>query len=263
MKTIRKTQELESLFQEWKNRQAHEPDEDFNYTKGDTIYITKNYFCEDGIINESVFEQAKIKVLFITNESNDDSIQKEDSKLDRRIDFNEYYESHKDGWDGKLRERVCALYKVITENDTPFTDYYNNRAYEVARNFAFMNINKRGGLRTIKDRNGTFGKANHIEEYCKIYHSYIKKEIEIIDPDIIVWLGAETYDMGIHVKYLDAYRKNDKIYMRINHKEIPILRMWHTSYYRAKIKPMDQFQNKTTGKLAAKLYDELRKYSLK
>lgn len=263
MESITKTQELESLFQEWKNQQAQEPDENFKYTKGDTIHITKNYFCKDGIINESIFEQSKVKVLFITNESNDDSIQKDNSTLDRRVDFTDYYESHKDNWDGKLRERVCALYKVITEDNPSFTDYYDNNAYEAARSFAFMNINKRGGLRTIKDSNETFGKANHIEEYCKIYHSYMKREIEIINPDIIVWLGVETYDMGIPVKYLDAYRKNDKVYMRINNKEIPILRMWHTSYYRAKNKPMDKFQNKTIGKLAAKLYDELRKYAIK
>lgn len=258
-----KTQELENLFQEWKNEQAQESDENFKYTKGNTQYVTKNYFCEDGIINESVFKQEKVKVLFITNESNDDSVKNVDDKLDRRADFNDYYVSHKDRWGGKLRERVCALYKVITQDNPAFTGYYDDNAYEAALRFALMNVNKRGGLETIKDSNKAYGKANHMEEYCKIYHAYIKREIEIIDPDIIVWLGVETYDMGIPIKYLDAYSENGKVYMRMNNKRVPVLRMWHTSYYSGKNEPMSQFRNKITGKLAAKLYDELERYGLR
>ena len=70
--------------------------------------------------------------------------------------------------------------------------------------------------------------------------------------------------MNLHTKYLGAEQDIDgKVYLVIDRKKVPILRMWHTSFYRAKIKPMKIFENKTIGKLAAKMQEELERYEIK
>ena len=188
--------------------------------------------------------------MFISNEANDkEYLDANDLGTSRIKSFEDYYESGIDNWGGKLRERVCALYKVITNN-------YKISEQEVALNFAFININKRGGDKDISN-------GEHIREYLRYYANEIKKEITIINPDIIVWLGCKTYDMNLHIECLGAEKTKGKVYLNINDKQIPILRMWHTSYYRARNKPMEIFENKITGKLAAKMKMELERYDIK
>jgi len=251
-----KTKQLKELFENWKKAQIEENEEHWqNKTRGNTTYISKRQFCEDGIINEDFFEKEPKKVLFISNEANDDyEAHRNRIETSRIKDFQEYYKDKEieNEWGGKLRERVCALYKVIIKD-------YDIPEHLVAEKFAFMNINKRGGGKNIADENWKRGYENHIEEYCKYYADYIKKEIEIIDPDIIIWLGAKSYDMNLHIKYLGAVKKEDG---RVFINDIPVIRMWHTSYYRMKNKPMGKFENKILDKLGAKLDEELRRYNI-
>lgn len=242
-----KTNQLEKLFIKWKDKQVNESEKDWKKTKGTTKYVSKSYFCEDGIIDEKVFEKEKIKVLFITNEANDDI-----NGLDENIDssrvkaFKEYHDVKKDDWKGKLRERVCAIYKVIINN-------YDLHEYEVSYNFAFMNLNKRAGTKKITDK--------HIERYVELYKDEIISEIQIINPDIIVWLGINTYYLN---QYLDAYLEDKRCYMNINSKRVPILRMPHTSYaFTLKDKPMDKFENKINGKLATRIQKELERFGIR
>ena len=45
-------------------------------------------------------------------------------------------------------------------------------------------------------------------------------------------------------------------------KKIPILRMWHTSFYQGKIEPLQGYSNKIIGKLCAKCREEMKQYNL-
>lgn len=246
---MNKNLELKKLFEEWKKEQNREPLSSVNKTKVEGENITKNHFCEDGIINEKIFEKEKIKVLFISNEANDYDYTNSNNINSSRIkSFEDYYKTGIDDWGGKMRKRICALYKVIINN-------YHIEERDVAKNFAFMNLNKRGGKNTIGD-------GKHLEEYCKRYYKFIIKEIEIINPDIIVWLGAKTYDMNLHINYFGAKKEKDKIYLYLENKKVPILRVWHTSYWRANNKPMKCFKDKTIGKQATKMKEELEKYNI-
>lgn len=237
---------LEELFEMWKEEQKNESDVDWQITKGETKNIKKETFCKDGVINPDRFQKQRIKVLFITNESNaDDYI--ENGQANRVDDFIEYSESGYDSWRGKMRERICSLYMVITNQ-------YDVEPQSVAQDFAFMNLNKRGGTNQIKD-------GKHIDKYCSLYGSFIKREIELINPDIIIWLGVNTFDMNIHIKYLGAVREADKVFMEFNDKRVPVIRMWHTSS-RSNYRKLDKFNNKVTAKLAAKLVDELERYHI-
>ena len=247
---ISKTEQLEQLFAEWEYAQENEPDDSWELTRGGKN-ITKSHFRRDGIIDEAVFEAEKRKVLFISNEANDDEYSaKHNSKPSNIDDYRKYYETGYDDWRGKMRERTSAIYKVITGigiNEMSDSD--------AAIYYAVMDINKRGGGADVR---GAF----HILEYCRYYKEFIKKEIEIINPDVTVWLGTKTYDMDLHVKCLGAVQTGDKRYFLIGGKKIPILRMWHTSYYQGRIEPLKGYSNKIIGKLCAKCREEMKRYNL-
>lgn len=256
-----KKRNLEKLFDEWQIHQMKESDEDFENTKGNTIYITKKHFCKDGIICEEKYEKEKIKVLFITNEANVDDYDAKDNIITSRVkSFKDYYNNEDDEryWGGKMRTYICSLYKALIEN-------YQIPTNKVAQNFAFMNLNKRGGGKNIEDGNYKRGKRNHIEEYVKIYKKEIRDEIEIIDPDIIIWLSCKTYNMNLHIKYLGAFEEKGKVFLDVNNKTVPILKLCHTSRARFlsnNIQPDLNFHNRPIGKMVTTLREELKRYSL-
>lgn len=245
-----KTDQLMELFERWKAAQVREPDLSWSKTKSGKN-ITKRHFREDGIIDEDTFLTERRKILFISNEANDDEYSAATDTYPSNIaDYLKYFETGHDDWLGKMRERTSALYKVIAGigiDEMPDPD--------AAIHYAVMDINKRGGGADVRS-------AAHIEAYCDYYKQYIRQEIDIIDPDIVVWIGTKTYDMDLPAKYLGAKRSGDKRYFVINGKEVPILRMWHTSFYQGKIDPLPGYANRIVGKLCAKCREEMRRYGL-
>lgn len=236
---MNKTKQLDDLFAKW--------EEKLKNSKNVELY--NKCFIKDGIVDCDVFEKQDKKILFISNEANVG--ENFDCKnCDARRDFgdyknrkkDEYYNSEIKKWQsskGKMRERVCCLYQVV------INDFSNrNTPYNVAENFAFMNLNKTGGEAQIKEK---------IFAFFEEYKDEIKKEIDIISPDIIIWLGCNTFDK----LRADLGVKEDKRGYYYN--DIPVVRMWHTSYYRSKCEGFGKFDNKIIDKLSKKLYDELKK----
>lgn len=247
---MNKSDQLSVLFNEWKKAQEYEPDNIWKNTRSGNN-ITKKHFRIDGIINEEVFKQEKRKVLFISNEANDDEYSaKTDINPSNIYDYYHYYKTGYDSWKGKMRERTSAIYKVVAGYD--INDISNSDA---ALHYAIMDLNKRGGGPDVKG-------ANHIEAYCRYYKDFILKEINIINPDIVIWLGTKTYDLELHSKYLGAEKLGEKHFFNISGKKVPILRMWHTSYYQGKINPLPVYSNRIIGKLCAKCLEEMKKYNL-
>lgn len=243
---------LKLLFKEWKKAQENEPDEIWLKTKSGHN-ITKAHFREDGIIDEETYEMEKRKVLFISNEANDDEYSAK-TKIDPSniSDYRNYSKIGYDDWKGKMRERTSELYKVVA--DIPRNEMSDP---EAALHYAVMDINKRGGGSDIKG-------GDHIEAYCRYYKDFIKKEISIIEPDVVVWLGVNTYDRELHSKYLGAIRQGDKRYFMVNGKKIPIMRMWHTAYrYGSRqITPLPEYGDSLVGSLCAKCLSEAKRYNL-
>lgn len=116
--------------------------------------------------------------------------------------------------------------------------------------------NEHGAVRILQK--AIFGET---ELLMKLF-SLRKKEIEIINPDVVVWLGVRTYDMDLHINFLSAKQIGDKIYFLIDDKQIPILRMWHTAYYQGKIEPLQGYTDRRIGKLCAKCREEMKRYNL-
>ena len=221
---MKKTELLSDLFNKWEDAHAQENDASIALTiNGENI--SKLNFERDGIIEEEIFEKEKIKVLFISAEANVDGYGAKDGvvKSDYKEEYLDYYKSGKDPWRGKMRERISALYGYLTGQKT-------NDFSTLANKFAVMDLNKRGGKSTIDG-------GKHIVEYTKVYKKFMKEEITIIDPDIIVWIGCNTYDQGIP-ELLDCESIDGKKYFKHNNKKIPIIRMWQTSYVRARIDPI-------------------------
>lgn len=70
---------------------------------------------------------------------------------------------------------------------------------------AYMNINKRGGYNTAD--------KTRIRNYAKKYEKFIEKEIELLDPEIIICCGILD-DQGICKKILKSCGKSVYLYKR-------------------------------------------------
>ena len=249
-----RARELEDLFTEWENAQKNEPDSSWKRTNGGNKNIGKAHFRRDGIIDEDVFKDEALKILFISAEANDNEysalIQE---RTDTVKDYLEYHWTGKDDWKGKMRERLAEIYKVICgieRGSLPNKD--------AVLHFAVMDINKRGGGPDMGDR-------DHIKEYCSYYADYIRREIELIDPDIVAMIGTSLYDMQLHSLYLGAVKKGeDRYFFDLKGKQVPILRLYQTCYYQGKNEPLPGYEdNLIIGKQAAKCVEELKRFGLR
>ena len=181
---IKACKTLDELFELWKNEDGHE------------------FFCKDGFIKQDTFEKQEKKVLFIAKESN----------VSKGTDKDFFWLQsvvHGDSVPKILSRRILIMTNALFGND--FDTVKKDRdGYNILEKIAYMNINKRGG--------GSRSKDSEIEEYAKTYKEYIEKEIEIINPDLIVCGSNLVYRIvgGI------VERKNDR----------PVLvEVYHPSHY--------------------------------
>lgn len=247
-----KAEALEQLFKAWEKAQLEEPDEIWKKTNGGNANIGKAHFRRDGIIDEYVYSNEKCKVLFVSAEANDNEYSALINKTPNTVDdYLEFHRTGNDSWRGKMRERLSELYKVICR-----IDRHSMTNQEASIHFAVMDINKRGGGSDIKN-------GKHIIAYCKQYAKFIRKEIEIIDPDIVAFIGQNLFNMNLHTQYLGAINDDGKSYFLIKGKTVPILSLWQTCYYQGKNEPLDGYEdNRIVGKQAARCVEELCKYKL-
>ena len=247
-----KPQNLDQLFSLWQKAQSQESDESWDLTRGSALNITKDHFRRDGIIDEDIFKKEDRKILFISSEANDDDYSAKTNASPSTIDDYKYYNKRRhDDWKGKMRERLSELYKVLSHRERNSLDNP-----DAALHFAVMDINKRGGGPLI-------GRDNHIEMYCKVYASYIREEIEIINPDVVAIIGTNLFAANLHGKYLGAVTENNKDYFIINDKKVPILSLWQTSYYQGKCSVAKGYEdNRIIGKQVTRALQEMKRYNL-
>ena len=248
-----KSEQLERLFLEWENAQKNEPETIWKLTNGGNGNITKEHFRRDGIIDEATYEKEIVKVLFISAEANDNEYSAlTNSRPNSVDDYREYHFTGNETWKGRMRERLAELYKVISGMER---DAMSNP--EAAMHFAIIDINKRGGGPVIKG-------GKHLNAYCKHYAGFIRREIEIIDPDIVAIVGTNLYNMGLHKSFLGAFSSNGNCYFDLNGKKVPILSLWQTSYYQGKNEPLAGYEdNRTIGKQAERCINELKRFGMR
>lgn len=151
---MNKTKQLNILFAEWENN-------------------TKEYnkkFVKDGIIDEILYEKTSPKILFITKEPND--------PLQTSWDFRELWKSE---FSHSFTYRIAEWGGGITSDfKLTFDDLWDDlkNLHSMLHKIAFMNIKKIGG-------NGS-SELNELLYHYKLSKEYIVKEIEIINPEIII-----------------------------------------------------------------------------
>lgn len=205
MKEIDNCVDLESLFKLWKKAQENESDEEYKkYKFGNT---SKTSFSPEGIIDPSQYG-TRTKLLFIAKEPNCGG---NDTETNVNMTDDDFWLCGivNSGKNKKLfSNRIAMMANAFYTNDYSFcnkTDYYN------LRYTAFMNLNKRGG----------YSSSNYqsIKSYSQKYAEYIAKEIEIIDPEIIICLSDTVH-----------YIYNTYLKKHLN-KEYRVIYTFHPSYH--------------------------------
>ena len=247
-----KCQQLEKLFKAWEKVQAEEPDYIWMLTRGNSRNITKEHFRRDGIIHERTYVKEKRKVLFISAEANDDEYSAATNKRPNTVeDYLYFNQTGYDDWRGHMRLRLAEIYKVICQIER---NSMSNS--EAALHFSVMDLNKRGGRSTID-------KGKHIQAYCKRYADFICKEIEIISPDVVAFIGINLYNMGIHTDYLGAIDEGGKCFFFMNNRKIPILSLYQTSYYQGKGEVAYGYEDdRVIGKQVSRCLSEMKRFDM-
>lgn len=170
---------LDELFEEWK--EAHSCEEKTEYLGPS---IPKNVFLPDGIIDEEKFDKQELKVLFVAKEANwyqadeNPELSKpvETMFWHRRVAFDEV---PKTMFSYRLSMLTNAL---LSKEENRFTKV--DKTHEGLQSVAVINLNKRGGY--------SYCVWETLNTYVAKYQDYIRREIELISPDMIVCCGYDV-----------------------------------------------------------------------
>jgi hypothetical protein len=190
----------------------HETEEDWHDTtvwektkgkKGDEYEgIEKDSFVRDGYVTENYDG----KILFILKEANILKYRSNEICIHRNrsqvIWYKNFYNSpHRDNSPKQL-EKISRMYCGLANNNWMPSDI---EIHSAINNIAFVNLNKRGGDNVDKK----------VNLYVKKYLEFVRKQIEILEPEYIVCCGTYLYLKQI----CPDYARNNKL-----------IDMWHTAY---------------------------------
>jgi len=168
-------------------------DKDNKYKKPKDLNKFKESFCKDGFLIDSHNKRADI--LFVLKES---------VTIDKKT-----------GTEGEYRDTFwlkCYIKQGCPERDATAKKYLSwvkrkckLNGVDRLDNIAYINLNKRGG----------FGLTHHpsLNKYVEKYKKFIKKQIEIINPKIIICGATKGYVSNVledseylnTVKIIDSY----------------------------------------------------------
>ena len=175
-------------------------------------------FVPDGTINFEQWEKTNKKILVILKETNDfDNFGLNDL-------INKNITNSKSGiWKGLTWHNIGRVSYGLLNTSAPFKDAHKKRK-ETLKHIAVMNIKKTAGKSKSKYKTIKF----HAEKY----KDYIKKEIEIINPDIVI-LGG-TYDFLKNI--LNLEKISDNLYKEKGNDKRIYIKCYHPGYFRISTK---------------------------
>lgn len=193
---MKKNELLDKLFQEWVQKNPE-------YLK---------IFKKDGIINEAKYNNANTRILFIAKEANDKGTQK-------RGDFREWWsETFRYQFSIRLGEWAHGILYDFPNYST--VSKYDKR--EALHSVAFMNLKKSGGT--------AYANYSRIEECIQAEADLIRREVEIIDPKIIVGCFACKEWWQIFLPEVKFSAKTIDGVLVGNWRNVQIIDFFHPSY---------------------------------
>lgn len=208
---IDKCETLEDLFILWKKAQINDKLYKYDTPEINGKFIRMDSFIEDGFC---VTDQVKKdSILYISKEShsfNENNIETEN------VSSYTYLKTCKENNIKTIFARRIFMMQSILNKELGVSN----------DNISFMNINKRGGFR--------HNDMSVLNVYALEFKDYIIREIEIINPKMIICCGR-----GIKRIIEMIYTKNNKIC------NLPLIEMEHPSYFGIKEKKNEEvFKNR-------------------
>lgn len=196
---------MEKLFKEWRLLVRQDSD----------------HFVEDGIICKEKWLKSNKKILFILKETNDYKgsiselikiavISRPKSGLWQRPTFH------------NIGRWAYGLLHIM-DKEVKYKDADKFRK-EALLSCAFMNIKKTTGGSTA---------TKSVDEHAKKYSNFIRREIELIEPDIIIFGG--TYDIMKKYVFLEMENVSPRVY---KYKEYICIDANHPAYFKMKREDM-------------------------
>ncbi len=212
---MEKQKELNNLFDSWKNHYEKEYKND-SYKK---LFEKPEYkdlekcFFPDGYLSE----QEECKILFVSRESrvpNDEVLGNNSINIKNKNNYTEFYmrnvvnDIKKKGNDGGIRypRHMAAIKDAISKENKgkKWSDFEENNCFETLKDCGYMNLNKHGGKAKTP--------MKPFEGLVKADKCYIKKQIEIMNPNIIVLLGANLYDLFCNEGFFKGYIRGETLF---------------------------------------------------
>ncbi|MDO4287584.1 MAG: hypothetical protein Q4C55_00205 [Eubacterium sp.] len=222
MDNIKTLSELFDLYSKTHGNECHTEDTFPRHPKTkaypDDPEAFKTSFCWDGVTSitggvDQKNVEPKIKVLFILKESNNGGIAT--PYEDKVFWFND-----KPKVPARIRyqEKLSLVLDILDVN--------------TKANFGYMNLNKRGGFGSTTYR--------QLKQYVLNYKSFIKRQIELHDPEYIVFCGC--YYMFASLIFKDEFRlqsvpvkwPHKPVEINLNGHTTKLLHVYHPAYSRFK-----------------------------
>lgn len=224
---------LDGLFELWKEAQEVEERWQETTVSGEDGEKFRKQFTKDGIINTDAYAKADCKVLVVLKEANfgNEKAKKEalGEEGDHRVWYNYFvngdysYESGRisfidaknkldDADNASHQKELIGRMSFLLQGFSPTQKLTElnpsaSQIQESLKETAVINLNKRGGGRSTN--NGI------LRKYCKKYALFIRREIEIIKPDVVVWCAWKSTG-----------------YEKFVPENIPVINMYHTAHTR-------------------------------
>jgi hypothetical protein len=187
--------ELEILLNEWENAFPS--------------YHQK--FVRDGIICETQYQKAKIKILFIVKEPNDPL----QSSWDLTKVLNEYFS-------GNFSIRLSEWAYGILHDFPPLISLTDPKVLHIAlKSVAIINLKKIGG--------GSISNMDEIVSHAIQNKSFLVRQIKLIDPDIIIGGVGQTRIWNLIFETVE-FKRSDYDIMVGKWNNIKIIDYYHPCY---------------------------------
>ena len=173
-------------------------------------------FVKDGIVNDINWQKANKKILVILKETNDFN------KYGLNELINNNINNSKSGiWKGLTWHNTGRIAYALLNPNSNFKEADKNRKSALSY-IAVMNLKKTAGK--------SASKKETIKKHTLKYADYIKKEINIINPDIVILGGTFDFIKSI----LNLRHISDNLYKEKNNDNRIYIKCYHPGYFRIK-----------------------------